>query len=1481
MNTNFAIEDLRGNKNSPADFRVVYKDYFLLFNITNNNELVLIKVDGVNTSTFNVRIEIPSKLFGFYVTEIGDYALGVDSLFSESSQKCICIEEIIMPSCLKKIGVGVFKNCGNVSKPLKVEIPDGVSEIGSEAFYGSGIARLFIPASVSIIGKDAFAQTNRLVSIEVDEENECFDSRENSNSIIQTANNRMIAACKTTTFPTSVTEFAVSFRGNKNLVHYIVPSLKKKINSDDFYDCINLNDIIIPDSIVSIDSYAFYNCRKLKSVKLPNSVKEIGDRAFANCDELTSIVIPCSITHIGEGVFENCQRLNFIAVDERNNVYDSRNDSNAIIETATNTLIQGCAFTVIPKTVTRIGKHAFGGCYFLKSIELPTSVKEIADSAFENCRNLETIIIPDSVKTIGYKAFEGCTSLREILVNDVSLLKNALVPERTIVLGNNTSFEGACLGRTRNITLDTTSDRKFKNKQGSPIIKCWIGDAYDGMSNGYGSELVYDDTLYSHKYNILFADCDWSTRFFSMRRDFQFDDIIDKTMDIIRKGEMKSFNEAFFDSMEYFISFFFDQKYIKFINIFNNTEENQFGHIGFYADFFHSVCGIKKLGKNKKLITTKRAEVDLGKNNCLFGGPTVLTIEQLFRKEGHFGKMFEYCCDFSKPLIADEHSYFAIRNDAENEYIYNLRLGVLIHEKDKNQWQDKIDKFDNWLANIDTCYGSDEGDMTNYYFYISNSDKTDVDKEREKYCICANIGIVKWETDSFVKNHIVPFLREFRRFIDQLSFCLYREIDKHILHRAAVVGSMGKVMSRNMSHNIGSHVLSNLINRDVYERLADNVVLQSNSYQSCFGNLYLSQSNETKENTNLQLPFFIQYLKSRMDYLSEVTFGVPNMLTTKYMYNDVFKELDRVRVLLNYISGIPDFKYTFSFKYNGVDLTEKNDIAIAFSSDILGAQAFYNILENIIRNTAKHSCLRGQTVVFKIEFTDIEKFPSYYCVEIDNGIEEEDIDNLVIKQNQLIKESVLDENNNLRDHGLGLLEMATSAAFLRQVDIAKVDSYEYRFDGNEGNNNLNLLKAINKSKALGYRFFMQKPKEFLLVGDWNDVTGSKKRELVNMGIHFVDDKALISSLNKRVSFAQQFLLYKGDVSQETKNKMVDNDTLLPLRRLELSSEEVKVVLDIINNDEVKYIVDELKDFSWTKYYNDFLFTDLNNNKNHNIKIRTGVEFDIQENGFISNQVIFLHHGTKNNHNRSWAACRERDDHDDFEVWIENLSSRTSSKLPEFNSVSGGGENPVSDYCDRIRLNMKENAKKEREKRKADKEKEKLEIENMKENRIRYSIFEAYHNKVLAMDERIQKYSKEKYEGSNKTDDGGLIPCSDLFKSTNVIIPETPLDPNTFTEEARKELEHFVDEQIQGAFLLIHYSILERLYKNKKVITDKLNKWAKKAKRVVVTSGRGAHSLPLPPTVCFADLSSVLYAFVENRNKITINDLLNQSRRKHE
>lgn len=194
-----------------------------------------------------------------------------------------------------------------------------------------------------------------------------------------------------------------SFSGTNAAVTYGDPHYSDNITIP---SCVEYNGATY--SVTSIGESAFSDCKDLTSINIPNSVTSVGSYAFKGCSGLTNINIPNSVTSISSRAFSGCSGLTSIIVSEENAIYDSRNNCNAIIETATNKLLAGCVNTIIPGSVTSIGYYAFDGCSGLTNINIPNSVTSIGAYAFSGCSGLTSINIPNSVTLIGTDAFIYC-----------------------------------------------------------------------------------------------------------------------------------------------------------------------------------------------------------------------------------------------------------------------------------------------------------------------------------------------------------------------------------------------------------------------------------------------------------------------------------------------------------------------------------------------------------------------------------------------------------------------------------------------------------------------------------------------------------------------------------------------------------------------------------------------------------------------------------------------------------------------------------------------------------------------------------------------------------------------------------------------------------------------------------------------------------------------------------------------------------------
>lgn len=272
-----------------------------------------------------------------------------------------------------------------------------------------------------------------------------------------------------------------AFQGCTGLVSITIPNSVDSIALHAFNDCTGLTSVMLGNNVKTISYAAFSNCTGLTSITIPSSVTSIENDAFSGCglkkvnyegdvkgwlgidfhsqgnpirysrnlyindvlltdlvipDDvttvsdafahdtcLTSIVIGNSVTDISMGAFYGCTGLTCVSVKTGNTKYDSRDNCNAIIETATNTLVKGFNITAIPNGVTSIGEEAFFDCTGLTSVTIPNSVTSLEFGAFSHCEDLTSVTIPNSITSIGEAAFYRCTGLTSVIIGNNDELK--------------------------------------------------------------------------------------------------------------------------------------------------------------------------------------------------------------------------------------------------------------------------------------------------------------------------------------------------------------------------------------------------------------------------------------------------------------------------------------------------------------------------------------------------------------------------------------------------------------------------------------------------------------------------------------------------------------------------------------------------------------------------------------------------------------------------------------------------------------------------------------------------------------------------------------------------------------------------------------------------------------------------------------------------------------------------------------------------
>lgn len=720
------------------------------------------------------------------------------------------------------------------------------------------------------------------------------------------------------------------------------------------------------------------------------------------------------------------------------------------------------------------------------------------------------------------------------------------------------------------------------------------------------------------------------------------------------------------------------------------------------------------------------------------------------------------------------------------------------------------------------------------YFFVGRRRKDDFD--------LVLFGVVNGNDKKEIKKNIRPIINTFLNKLNDFAI-VFEKLRQHRndIETAAVRAAISQVMARNMSHNIGSHVLSKF--KDEKE-ICDVCITGNKDTQFAGEANFYAGSDYLNKGTHL-IAYFNEYLKNRMDFLADIATTDPVMETPMYLFRDILKGFDKNRILLNRISGVSTdrkFKIIVLDKNgNGINiLNHSDDPLLSIPNEILGAQAFYILMENIIRNIYKHGN-PDKDIEIKIEVKDYEKDASFYELSIYDNIAKANIDAAVTNRNAAFNDSVLDKSKKaLRPNNLGTIEMDVCAAYLRCLPIISIEDEQYNLQDDNKTDIPRLIYAYKHQVSdtefsLGYKLCISKPKEILVVTNDNSTFSindcKDEKELAKAGIKVVTKDELDKIYNHQI-------LYSLLNSKELESIIANKQAMLP-KRIVYSNEHISF-------DSAEKFIESV----WEQYALEHFFKD---NVTYCVK----------------NSSRLLCVNSSANNIQLQTECNVPNC---FSVYVDNHNEKWNENGRHSYYDMACSHSKISKLITRIFQSKK--------------------IKTIAE------YLEIINTKIIIIDERIQQNisnENRKYNANNIN-----TPLTEYFEKQKLFIPKQSncdLNEVSFGTLAESDCENdetvssaicrYIKGQLTGTeqpdFVIIHLGILEKMLpsgkdKKQKDIDDLIKcLFNNERKRLVVTSGRGKPN-NLPDDIPFVPLALVQNAVETLFDKFLLTKILFNARK---
>jgi len=361
-------------------------------------------IDIQNPANYEIGWEYTS-LDGYnYLSGYKDSGFQINKLYIPTKINDVTIKGILN---FPNESFNMFYNSSDATYFNEIILPEGIEYIGNYAFSGlKNVSKVTIQNSTLNVGESSFSNMPFLTSI-------YGDITLSGNSYNVFKDNILLKDINLSNSTVIIPEG--TFENCKSLDSFIIPNTVTSIGDSAFKNS-GLSSIVLSNNLKQIGNESFKGS-KLSNLILPDSLETIGNYAFSG-NIIESIEIPKNVRSIGLAPFSGNYILR-IVVSSENIYYDSRGNSNLIIETSTNKIIQGSIKSVIPSSVLIIGEESYSELNepqgagllietsrLLTSLEIPEGVTTIERNAFLNTHYLEKVIVPRSVISMDSTLFK-------------------------------------------------------------------------------------------------------------------------------------------------------------------------------------------------------------------------------------------------------------------------------------------------------------------------------------------------------------------------------------------------------------------------------------------------------------------------------------------------------------------------------------------------------------------------------------------------------------------------------------------------------------------------------------------------------------------------------------------------------------------------------------------------------------------------------------------------------------------------------------------------------------------------------------------------------------------------------------------------------------------------------------------------------------------------------------------------------------------